>query len=1058
MQVNKQNQRDTITGLYTRSIMDELDIKFSQRNTIWSVVIVDIDHFKLVNDVFGHLEGDRVIRRVSNILERNVRTSDTLLRYGGDEFVVVMPATEQLKAVNQAERILDSFLKEVFPEGIEISLSIGVAGSTQDDNNLNDTLQKADKALYEAKQNGRGQVSFYPGEDASEAKQKISFEHFVGRNNELAELRSILNDTVKGTGHFTLITGKAGIGKSRLAQELQHYSSFKNCLFLETRCDIVGADKPYRLLTMPILKYLKSNKNIVSNFPEFLPQTADLFPGLDLRVTQTHKNEIEGTTHLKIYSEVTAILNCISSTQPIIFLIDNLHWISEHDLDFLAYLSRATTDSKILFLTTARPLQQYKIIDKKIRILASIVNFKEIELSELNEKLTRHMVMFALRDPKTPAAILKRLTTQCGGNPLYLRELLLSLKNSGAIQPSSGKGWKYLIPEKLPLPETIAQLMAARIENTKSSVKEVLKNAALMTGGNLSVAPLCSVLDKDELEIAQALELAFEDGILQKNSENALEYQFTHETMRNYLHQNLSTGMQKALELRFGQYYEKHEASMASKAAYHYCNSTNSKKARHFALIAMEQACESDANYKALHWLEKYMSFEAEEDPSDAFKVRLKLAELHTLFANHTEATEYINQAEKFALSQQDTAQLLYAKAKLYQNIGNNAESINLHNQVIKLLPVGTLRKQARLNLMLLKHLAGERDELPKMFNEIHNEIQSLPENDEKKLMLATYYSRHGSIAIDTPINLRINESLEAAKLFREVQDKTGEALAFTSAATVMLSTTRFQERIEILNDALKIFKQIGNTHSTMTVYINLGQAHQASMSYAVARDYYEQCLDLVKATGVKRFAAWAYDALGTIDWYEKKFDSAELNYKKAIDVTTEVGLKPMTAGVKMNLISLFVTTEKFEQADIHLSELENSELLKSMSETSIRMLQGYRGTERFFNTGIDRATALSEAEESLKKATSKAPEFPRFAFITLLITLAQCLHESNKIEESKATITKAQNFFNNYIASIDNDASRKANLESDTAHLLNEVVGLLLPEQTQPGKLHNST
>jgi len=456
---------DDLTGLHTRGILEELDSEFSEVATgnIWSLMVIDIDHFKLVNDVFGHLQGDRVIQRVANVLARNCRGADTLLRYGGDEFVIVMPFTEQLKAVNQAERVLQGMEKEVFSEGMEVGLSIGVAESKPEDTRLAQIFERADKALYEAKKGGRGRVSFYEDVKTGSKDNEISFEHFVGREQELSTVREILNETVAGKGQFVLISGEPGIGKSRLTQELEHFSSFKDCLFLKSICHEQGAERPFQQLTGSIARLLHTLsshdlKDLTHTLTDILPQTAELFPDLDLKLSQAPSTDEEGVVRFRIYSEIFAILKWIASRQPVVFMVDNLQWISANDFDLLAYLARTSTDLPILFLAAMRsPLEDYPGIQKKIRILASLVNFTPIKLEKLGEEYTRHMVMFALRDPKIPKEVLQILVKQSSGNPMYLRELLISLRNTGAIEPLAEGSWKYEISSDLPLPETLSQ-------------------------------------------------------------------------------------------------------------------------------------------------------------------------------------------------------------------------------------------------------------------------------------------------------------------------------------------------------------------------------------------------------------------------------------------------------------------------------------------------------------------------------------------------------------------------------------------------------------------------
>lgn len=125
--------------------------------TAVSVILLDIDHFKTVNDTFGHDVGDTVLCQVPAILQQHVRASDMLGRWGGEEFVVVASATDAVEAAQIAERLRALMAKHEFQHVGQLTASFGVATSLGDD--TPDTLVKrADKALYQAKQRGRNRV------------------------------------------------------------------------------------------------------------------------------------------------------------------------------------------------------------------------------------------------------------------------------------------------------------------------------------------------------------------------------------------------------------------------------------------------------------------------------------------------------------------------------------------------------------------------------------------------------------------------------------------------------------------------------------------------------------------------------------------------------------------------------------------------------------------------------------------------------------------------------------------------------------------------------------
>ncbi len=122
----------------------------------WAVAIIDIDRFKSVNDLLGHAKGDRVIRHVASVLQREMRCSDFCARWGGEEFVVVMEATDLDESVTTAERIVQAVRNSPTDDGIEVTVSIGVAAAVGGD--ADDLLSRADRALYEAKEAGRDRV------------------------------------------------------------------------------------------------------------------------------------------------------------------------------------------------------------------------------------------------------------------------------------------------------------------------------------------------------------------------------------------------------------------------------------------------------------------------------------------------------------------------------------------------------------------------------------------------------------------------------------------------------------------------------------------------------------------------------------------------------------------------------------------------------------------------------------------------------------------------------------------------------------------------------------
>lgn len=160
--------RDPLTGLHNRRHLDErleAELSFSTRHgTPLSLIFLDIDHFKKVNDSQGHQAGDHVLRKLSEVLQSSVRAEDLVARFGGEEFVILAPGITSDQAQTFAERIRLAIeqLELTYEEGqISITVSVGVACSSQasPSDAPSDLLKAGDRALFEAKRRGRNQVA-----------------------------------------------------------------------------------------------------------------------------------------------------------------------------------------------------------------------------------------------------------------------------------------------------------------------------------------------------------------------------------------------------------------------------------------------------------------------------------------------------------------------------------------------------------------------------------------------------------------------------------------------------------------------------------------------------------------------------------------------------------------------------------------------------------------------------------------------------------------------------------------------------------------------------------
>jgi diguanylate cyclase (GGDEF)-like protein/PAS domain S-box-containing protein len=157
---------DALTGIpnrrhFTRRLDDALSQVKRRHDLQASVLIIDIDHFKRINDSFGHLVGDGVLKHLAGLMQEGLRKLDALGRIGGEEFAILLPGAGPLEARIFAERLRQQVVDRPYAESgrsFPVTISIGIAAVTGDDRDIDAPLDRADKALYRAKENGRNRV------------------------------------------------------------------------------------------------------------------------------------------------------------------------------------------------------------------------------------------------------------------------------------------------------------------------------------------------------------------------------------------------------------------------------------------------------------------------------------------------------------------------------------------------------------------------------------------------------------------------------------------------------------------------------------------------------------------------------------------------------------------------------------------------------------------------------------------------------------------------------------------------------------------------------------
>lgn len=231
---------DGLTGAYTRALLDvrlQKEIsRATRRHTNLSLILIDLDYFKSINDAFGHARGDQALMELVSCIKSNMRDSDDVFRYGGDEFVLMLPETDISQAVILASRIMNAIQAQPISGNppISLSCSIGIASFPEDANTPQSLFDVADRRHYRAKAFGRGRMIWQDDGWLKKTELKPP-DRIIARDESLEAFRAFMDSFAeKRLGEF-YVNGISGVGKTRYLQELRNIARLRGyaVLFLE---------------------------------------------------------------------------------------------------------------------------------------------------------------------------------------------------------------------------------------------------------------------------------------------------------------------------------------------------------------------------------------------------------------------------------------------------------------------------------------------------------------------------------------------------------------------------------------------------------------------------------------------------------------------------------------------------------------------------------------------------------------------------------------------------------------------------------------------------------
>ncbi|MBD3278403.1 MAG: diguanylate cyclase, partial [Candidatus Aegiribacteria sp.] len=870
----------------------------------WSVTILDLDHFSIINEAYGTITGDSIIQLLAGILQERTNSTDSIMRIDDDEFLVVQPDTSAEDAVKMGQSIVEDISVASFPRSLSVSVSIGLAQSDASVSSLEELLDMARKAVRRAKQGGRGRIAIYDESLSSEAGPV--FDYFVNRQTEMDKLRRALDSSFEGNAETAAIFGEAGVGKSTLLREMSDYAVDLGFLHIPIDSDPVMVESVYILLlnslNRAVLELTQEVRYSVYKTVEDYPdELLYLFPwtGEQIDIPLQEQEQEESM----VLSLICDIIKAISRINPVLLTIEDLHLLPGDYLKTVAFIVRNFVGNGVMSVLTGRTCQQKDEISMFLSSLSGFVDLTYIKLTGLTREFTTHMVTLALRNPEISNDSLGLLHSSTKGNPLYIEELLSKLHEDGSIGSDEHGRIKILAPSESLGEGDLSDVIMTRLQSLDPQVLLILQYGALVRK-NFSMQLLTEVTRIEILKLAGILDSGMAAGLIKEVSEGAGKTMYTvsHDLLKELVLTNLSKAQRNLMHRKLAAFYEQLVAegddSCVIDTAHHFNQTDNIEKKRHFTLLAARRYRAVKSEQDELYWLKQYiLSLDGKiKNDENAFEVLTRLGRLHSLIGDVSKGYDHLSTALELELDddQKGTVYFLLASNSFNRGELDEAESYWDKCSRYSLPSVTRINVLAKMGFYKLRE--GKIDEAKQYLSELRT-IEIENENEEARLgAISQALSLEGIILTYEGELEKAGEAFEAAIELKEQMrgNSVSLCMVLNNLACNYLERGYVDRGLKYLAKAEDMIRSLGGSSSLANIYTNYASTYYEIGHFDKAAEYANRCLDLCQKAGLANAIPHALyvlakvcrvksDSEGEIEYLIKMLENSERTHHRSM-------------------------------------------------------------------------------------------------------------------------------------------------------------------------------
>ena len=439
---------------------------------------------------------------------------------------------------------------------------------------------------------------------------------FVGRQREMGELKAALEDALSGRGRLVMLVGEPGIGKTRTAQELATYAGMRGAQVLWGRCYEEQGMPPYWVWVQAVRTYVRERDpeqlrsemgSGAADIAEVISEVKERLPGLQ------PPPELEPEqARFHLFDAITDFLKSAGQSQPLVLMLDDLHWADKPSLLLLEFLARELSGARLLVIGTYRDMElsRQHPLTESLGGLNRERLFQRVLLRGLSKEDVHRFIEIA-SGVAPPTGLVETVHTQTEGNPLFVTEVVRLLVQEGMMAQDLSAGSERTDEREswtVRIPEGVREVIGRRLNRLSERCNKTLTMASII-GREFTLEHLRPLVeDLTEGRLLEVVEEALASRVIEELPQSVGRYQFTHALIQETLSSELSTTRKVRLHARIAEgleeLYGDSAESHAAELAHHFAEAEATlgvEKLVRYSLMAGDRALASHAHEDALN-------------------------------------------------------------------------------------------------------------------------------------------------------------------------------------------------------------------------------------------------------------------------------------------------------------------------------------------------------------------------------------------------------------------------------------------------------------------------